>query len=65
MSIDVSKFTLVHNGEVLKDLNTKKDELNNRGRTKNFVLVPSILACLVMMENVFDPTIFIGYNSRS
>ena len=58
ISIDVSKFILVHIGEVLKDLNTKNNELYEKGCTKNSVLVPSVSACLDRMENVFEPKIF-------
>ena len=61
MSIDVSKFTLVHNGEVLKDLDAKEDELYKKGLNQNSVLVPSVFVGLAMKENIFDPNNFIGY----
>ena len=56
--IDVSKFTLVHFGEVLKDLNTKEDGHYKMGLDQKRVLVPYIFVGLAMKENIFNPNFF-------
>ena len=65
MSMDVSKIIWVHFEEVLKDLHTKKGELLQRGVDQKPYFGSSVLARFTMIENVFEPTIFIGYNTRS
>ena len=55
MCIDISKFILVHFEKVLKALHTKKDELLERGWTKNSILDPSVFAYLDMIEKISDP----------
>ena len=65
ISIDVSKFYLVHNGEVLKGLNTKEIGFHKKGLDHDRVLAPSISVVLVLKKNVFNLIIFIGYNKRS
>ena len=62
---DVLKFVLVHFEKFLKGFHTKKDELLERGWTKNSVLDPYFFAYLAMIETVSDPKNFTGYNARS
>ena len=62
---NVVKFYLVHFEIFLKGFYIKEDGILETGRTKNPVLVPSILARLTKLGNFFDPKIFTGYNLRS
>ena len=51
----IVKFYLVYFGNFFEGFYIKEDGILKRGRTKNSVLVPSVLAPLTKLGNIFYP----------